>query len=169
MKKKKNKLNNILPTVGGLTVLGAVVAMTVLSSVPAAPATAHQNADIPHGGELMIDKHEVTHTASFHPYDSNGTYMEVIAVLDSDGEVRTSFNTCQVCYSSGRGYYEQLGDQLICNNCGNRFTIDQIGYIKGGCNPVPITDSQKKETEDTVTITAKVMDEYAPMFANWRK
>lgn len=169
MKKKKNKLSNILPTVGGITVLGAVVALTLMSGTGVDPVENPISGDVPMGGEMMIDKHEVTHTASFHPYNSDGTYMEVITVLDSDGEVRTSLNTCQVCYSSGRGYYEQLGDELICNNCGNRFTIDQIGYIKGGCNPVPLTASQKTETADTITIEAAVMSEYAPMFANWRR
>lgn len=52
--------------------------------------------------------------------------MEVIAVKDSGGTVRTAFNTCQVCYSSGKGYYKQKGDKLVCQNCGNAFTMDQV-------------------------------------------
>lgn len=52
--------------------------------------------------------------------------MEVIAVKDSGGTVRTAFNTCQVYYSSGKGYYKQKGDKLICQNCGNAFTMDQV-------------------------------------------
>ena len=41
------------------------------------------------------------------------TYIEVLAVKSSDGTIRTAFNTCQVCYASGRGYYIQQGDGLI--------------------------------------------------------
>lgn len=28
--------------------------------------------------------------------------------------IRTAFNTCQVCYSSGKGYYVQSGNVLVC-------------------------------------------------------
>ena len=62
-----------------------------------------------------------------------------------------AFNTCQVCYDSGRGYYVQEGDVLVCQNCGNRFSAEQVELIKGGCNPVPI-DSENK-TDDGTTIT----------------
>ena len=120
-------------------------------------------------GELIISKAEITRTASFIPYESNGIYMEIIAVRGEDNQVRTAFNTCQVCYNSGRGYYEQLGDRLICNNCGNPFTINQVGVLKGGCNPVPITDEFKVETEDTLIIDTKVLEDYEPLFAAWKR
>lgn len=120
-------------------------------------------------GELMINADDVTATASFYPYESNGTYMEVIAVRANDGTVRTALNTCQVCYNSGRGYYEQLGDVLICNNCGNRFTIDQIELIKGGCNPVPIFDEMKSEDNGIIAINPDALAYYEPLFANWKK
>lgn len=79
--------------------------------------------------------------------------MEVIAVKDSRGTVRTAFNTCQVCYSSGKGYYKQKGDKLVCQNCGNAFTMDQVGTIAGGCNPWPILENNETVTEDQVRIS----------------
>ena len=45
--------------------------------------------------------------------------MEIVAVKALDGSIRTAFNTCQVCYNSGRGYYQQEGNELVCQNCGN--------------------------------------------------
>lgn len=168
MNKHKNYKSNILPYLGVGIALSAVVAMTLLSQTGGSSTAPTAHDDIPIGGELLIDKNLVTQTASFHPYNSNGTYMEVIAVLDSNGEVRTALNTCQVCYTSGRGYYEQLGDELICNNCGNRFTIDQIGMVKGGCNPVPLTDDMKVDSKDQISINSESLDAYAPMFEYWK-
>lgn len=51
---------------------------------------------------------------------SNEKIIAIIEQLDYN-TIRTAFNTCQVCYSSGRGYYVQEGNVLVCQNCGNRF------------------------------------------------
>lgn len=91
---------------------------------------------------ILLDK--VTNNVTFYAVDVDGTEMEVMAVRDSSGNIRTAFNTCQVCYSSGRGYYQQEGNDLVCQNCGNSFTTDQVGLESGGCNPVPIMDNDRK-------------------------
>ena len=90
--------------------------------------------------DLVIPLDKVTNNVTFYAVDVDGTEMEVMAVRDSSGNIRTAFNTCQVCYSSGRGYYQQEGNDLVCQNCGNRFTIDQIGKESGGCNPAPVKE-----------------------------
>ena len=79
---------------------------------------------------MKIVKDEVSSTAKFYPYILDGVNMEIIAVKATDGTIRTALNTCQVCYDSGRGYYVQRGEYLVCQNCGNRFHIDQIEKIK---------------------------------------
>ncbi len=94
--------------------------------------------------------------------------MEIIAIRASDGTVRTAFNTCQVCYSSGRGYYKQEGDLLTCQNCGNQFGRDDVEVVKGGCNPVPITEEYKTENEDTITIPREFLEEAEVIFKNWK-
>jgi Predicted membrane protein len=119
--------------------------------------------------DLVIQKSSVTSTPSFYPYESNGTKMEVIAVKASDGTIRTAFNTCQVCYSSGRGYYKLEGNALVCQNCGNRFTADQVEQQKGGCNPVGITKEYKTETDGTITLKKSFFDQTRQIFANWGK
>jgi uncharacterized membrane protein len=73
--------------------------------------------------------------------------MEVLAVKAPDGTIRTAFNTCQVCFGSGRGYYKQEGKTLVCQNCGNRFSLDDVEKVRGGCNPVPILENEKQEDD----------------------
>lgn len=118
-------------------------------------------------GDLKILKSEVTKTAKFYPYKSGDTYMEVIAVKASDGTIRTAFNTCQVCYKSGKGYYKQEGNELVCQNCGNRFSIDQIEKIKDGCNPIPILEENKRDDGNNLVISKSYMSKNLNYFSNW--
>lgn len=117
---------------------------------------------------IIINKKDVTSTAKFYSYKSGNINMEVIAVKAGDGSIRTSLNTCQVCYDSGRGYYKQEGNYMICQNCGNRFNINQIEKIKGGCNPVPILEENKTDNGDTITISKEFLDSQKSYFENWK-
>ena len=108
-------------------------------------------------GYLAIPIANLSQTASFYKADLDGTEVEIVALKDSKGNLRTAFNACQVCYSSGRGYYRQDGDYLVCQNCGNSFTIDQVGIASGGCNPWPILDSDRTVTDDEIQISYDVL------------
>jgi uncharacterized membrane protein len=118
--------------------------------------------------DVVIDESKVTGEARFYPAEVDGTKLEVIAVRASDGTVRTAFNTCQVCYSSGRGYYEQEGDILVCQNCGNQFSMDQVEVEAGGCNPVPIFEGDKKTSGNKITIPLTYLKSAKEIFANWK-
>lgn len=123
---------------------------------------------IAEGESLVIPVSEVTETASFYPIEVDGMQMEVLAVKDSAGTIRTAFNTCQICYSSGRGYYVQSGDVLVCQNCGNRFTVDQVEIESGGCNPWPIFPENKTVTGDTISISYDFLNASKEIFARWK-
>jgi uncharacterized membrane protein len=142
--------------------------MLVCAGLLFAAAAAFANATLTPTGDMKISKKEITATASFYPYRAGKVLMEVLAVRAPDGTVRTAFNTCQVCYSSGRGYYTQKGDVLVCNNCGNRFTISQVELIKGGCNPVGIGKDLKTEDADFITISKALFEEAKPLFLKWK-
>ncbi len=114
--------------------------------------------------EVVIIKSEITSSAQFYPILVNGIEMEVMAVRASDGTIRTAFNACVVCGSSGRGYYVQEGDEFICQNCGNRYKIDQIETERGGCNPAPIMGDEKIETEDTIIIPKETFEKYEGLY-----
>lgn len=118
---------------------------------------------------ITIIKKDVTSTAKFYPYTVDGKPMEIFAVRASDGTIRTALNTCQVCYSSGRGYYKQEGRVFVCQNCGNRFSLDQIEKIKGGCNPVPIPGSGKTDLGDSIGVSKAYLESVAPYFVRWKR
>jgi hypothetical protein len=119
--------------------------------------------------DLLIKKSDLSDRVKFYPYRSGGTYMEIMAVRAPDGTIRTAFNTCQVCFDSGRGYYVQKGNVVVCQNCGNRFRIDQIEKIKGGCNPVPIAKENKIETRETIRIPAAFIAQFRQLFTRWKR
>ena len=121
------------------------------------------------GEDLIIPNSEITEVAKFYPYQVGNTKMEVLAVKANDGTIRTALNTCQVCYNSGRGYYVQEGNELVCQNCGNRFLIEQVEIIKGGCNPVPIMKENKTEDDTQIVVSKEYLAANAELFANWRK
>lgn len=118
--------------------------------------------------DIVIPVSSVTEQAAFYPAEMNGTKLEVIAVKAPDGSIRTAFNTCQVCYSSGRGYYKQEGDELICQNCGNRFGMKDVEVTRGGCNPVPITEEYKTVDSENITISKEFLTEATVIFQNWK-
>lgn len=121
------------------------------------------------GKDIVIQKSDITEKAKFIPYQAGNTKMEVVAVKAPDGTIRTAFNTCQVCYNSGRGYYVQQGDELVCQNCGNRFKTSQVEKIKGGCNPVPIMKENKTEDGTSITISKDFLVQNKGLFGNWKK
>lgn len=121
------------------------------------------------GSDLVIPTKEVTETAAFYPVEVDGTKMEVLAVKAPDGTIRTAFNTCQVCYDSGRGYYQQSGDLLVCQNCGNKFTMDRVEVEAGGCNPWPIFDQDKTVTNESITVSYDFLKKSKDIFANWKR
>ncbi|MGN0614211.1 MAG: Fe-S-containing protein [Porcipelethomonas sp.] len=119
--------------------------------------------------DLIIPVSGISETASFYPVTVDGTEMEVLAIKDSSGNIRTAFNTCQSCYTSGNGRYEAEGTELVCQNCGIHFTAEQVGIESkdNGCNPWPITDEHRTITADSIEIPYEFLKESRDIFANW--
>ncbi|MEL7625192.1 MAG: DUF2318 domain-containing protein [Clostridiales bacterium] len=118
--------------------------------------------------DLIIPTEDVTEEVKFYPVTVDDTEMEVLAVKASDGTMRTAFNTCQICFNSGRGYYKQTEYGLQCQNCGNMFSVDEVEVEIGGCNPWPIFDENKTVDETNITIPLAFLQESAAIFQNWR-
>ena len=85
---------------------------------------------------LYIPLSEVSPTVKHYSYNYQGTEVKYFAVVGPDGEVKTAFDACEVCHAAGKGY-SQDGDSVICNNCGLKFRISELGEKnKGtGCWP----------------------------------
>ena len=83
--------------------------------------------------DIKIPLNEISETAKF--YEVGG--VKFFAVRASDGSIKTAFDACDVCYGSKKGY-QQEGDQMVCNNCGNKYPISGLGTENlrgGGCWP----------------------------------
>lgn len=120
------------------------------------------------GGDLLIPKSEISEKAQFYPYKAGNTKMEVLAVKAPDGTIRTAFNTCQVCYDSGKGYYKQEGDELVCQNCKNRFKTSDVEVVHGGCNPVPILKENKTDDGSNLIISQAFLTTNKDLFLKWK-
>ncbi|MDR1509629.1 MAG: DUF2318 domain-containing protein [Synergistaceae bacterium] len=142
--------------------------IAALFAILAAFSASSAKAEILPDGGLFIPIAEVTEKAVFYPLKVDGIDMEVFAVKAPDGTIRTAFNTCQVCYDSGAGYYVQEGDVFVCQNCGNRFKTKNIEIVKGGCNPVPILPEHKTVDEKGITIPKALLSEAKVIFRNWK-
>ena len=78
----------------------------------------------------------------------DGTTVIFFVLKSGDGIVRAAIDSCDVCYKSGKGYYQD-GDFMICVNCGQRFASNKINEVKGGCNPAPL---EREVAGDKLTI-----------------
>jgi uncharacterized membrane protein len=88
-------------------------------------------------GEVKIPLNEISETAKFYTFESNGVQIKYFVVKGSDGSIKTAFDACDVCYAKKKGYTQE-GNLMKCNNCGKTFAIDSLGKenITGkGCWP----------------------------------
>ena len=133
-----------------LHVIAATVALAVIAAVAfymtsgrdgsgavAATTTA------PAGGDVKIALAEVNDgKAHYYSYDAGGVEVKYFVLKSSDGVVRAAFDACDVCYANKKGY-EQQGDLMVCNNCGQSFESTKINVLEGGCNPSPLDRTEK--------------------------
>ena len=166
-KKKSNPNKSMFLTGGLIAALLIMVSIFIFSEVDGNAENDNKQA-MQKSGDVVINKNEIETSATFYPYEVDGIELELMAIKASDGTIRTAFNTCQICYSSGRGYYKQEGDVLVCQNCRNTFTADDVQVVAGGCNPVPIFDEDKTETDESITISEAFIRESKDIFLNWR-
>ncbi|MFA9377149.1 MAG: Fe-S-containing protein [Lachnotalea sp.] len=169
---KSNKSIHLVIMFGVGVIIAAGIFLTKMKNdnnqVVASDKQSTIEAQVSESGDLIIPIADITEKANFYGYDVDGTPLEVIAIKASDGSIRTAFNTCQVCYSSGRGYYVQEGDNLVCQNCGNQFSASDVEVSRGGCNPVPIMDENKVVDETNITIPKDFLESSKAIFENWK-
>ncbi len=116
---------------------------------------------------LRIAGNALSAEPSFIDWTQNGTKMQLIACLDGEGQPRVSYNTCQVCQGSPLAYFEYQQGNLVCQNCGNAFSLDALGDEAGGCNPMPVEDYTVEGNDIVIPETELVRA--AAAFANWKR
>lgn len=99
------------------------------------PTTSITGNAVLEGDSLLIPLSDITKQATFYSHDSNGITVNFFAVRGSDSKIRVAFDACDVC--GGYKGYRQSGNDMICNNCGRHFKIDDLGTknFGGGCWP----------------------------------
>ena len=125
-------------------------------------ADLNENGDV----EVLLDKLD-TKSPTFITYTSeNGSKMELVVVKDSNDNIDIAFNTCQVCNGSPKAYFVWKNNKLICENCGNTFSLKTIGQSSGGCNPMTISDSEVTKIDNGIQISKVFLSENEKLFAN---
>lgn len=92
----------------------------------------------------------------------NGKIIYFFVVKDKNEVFRAAANACQVCFTTGKGFHQE-GNEIVCNNCGNRYPIEKIATEKGGCNPGPINPNLKV-SNGQVIITQADLEQVSDLF-----
>ena len=125
----KNKSIKVLVLVGCMIFLA-----TILVTIRLGLQTKDIANQVPGNQEFMsIPIAETSEAARWYEFRDSRFFV----VKASDGTIRTAFDKCDVCYWARKGY-SQEGSDMVCNNCGLRFTIDGLGIenqTPGGCWP----------------------------------
>jgi len=80
---------------------------------------------------------------------ASGKTVYFFVVKDKNGKYRAAANGCQVCFSQKKGF-RQEGNEMVCNNCGNRYPLEKIATEKGGCNPAPINPDLEVKSNNVI-------------------
>lgn len=144
---------------------GAVIGNYVVDGGEESGTAEEDGSDAEESG-LKIAKAELTSSAQFFGITVNGTYMEVIALVYNSA-YRTAFNTCQVCYGSSKAYYKQSGSYLVCQNCGSKTALSKVGTSSTSCNPYPILEIKRADTDEYVVIPDSYLISQVKLFRNW--
>jgi uncharacterized membrane protein len=88
------------------------------------------------GDNLVFPVSQISTSAQYFKYESNGNDVKFFAIKGSDGQIHTAFDACDVCFDQEKGY-EQQGSQMSCRNCGKKYSTNSIGTANkgGGCWP----------------------------------
>ena len=125
------------------------------------------SAILDNNGNILIDSDQITEVATFYNYEFDGVTIQLIVVRASDGTVRIVFNTCQACNPDKNAYFIQEGDYIVCQTCGTRIKIDNIGFKGVGCSPFYIPDEYKTTDGSNIIISKEYIESFKEKFKNW--
>jgi hypothetical protein len=95
------------------------------------------------GGKIEIETSSIDDDrTSFFNADIGDRTVYFFVVRDGSGVYRAAANACEVCFGEKKGFRRE-GDYMVCDNCGNKYSLEKIGTEKGGCNPGPISPNLK--------------------------
>ena len=107
-------------------------AISSVSETQAAPVAQVSGQEVVYPVQ-MFENGEARHFS----YQHGKFNIKYFVLKSSDGVLRAAFDACDVCWPAGKGYHQE-GDNMVCRNCGKRFSSVLINEVKGGCNPAPL-------------------------------
>ena len=132
-------------------ILRVPVAFALLFAAAAFPAAGGEAAV---DGDLVIAKKDLSNIARFYPVVIEGYTMEIIAVAAPDRTIRVVFNACQACGPAG---YRQSGDSVVCKACGNAFKLSVLERQRGGCNPIPVGEKNRRDDGANIVVSREFL------------
>lgn len=137
--------------------LAAVVLLAILLTAYNLFLASYARAETPPDGQVTYPAKDFEGgKAKFYSLKTpDGIAVCYFILKSKDGSIRAAFDACDVCWPSGKGY-EQEGDDMVCRNCGRHFASVQVGQIRGGCNPGPLT--VKLEGGKVILGKAEILD-----------
>lgn len=127
----------------------------------------HDIIEVQEGNDVIIKKEEITSQATYYNYIVDGVVIQLFAVKASDGTVRILFNTCGACNPSKMSYFIQVGEYFECQNCKNKYHIDEIGLKNTfGCSPIAVLSNDQEIDGDKIMIKSSFIETYKSKFEN---
>lgn len=159
-------MKKALPIAAAALVFIAVLVVVFL------PKGGHEDHNMPEvavvqdNGDILITADALMEdTVSFITPDDSKK-LELVAIKDEDGNARVALGTCASCNGAPGAYYNQVGDELQCNNCGLTFPLTIIGEDGNGCHPILLKASEYEETDDGILVYAKTLKNREALFTN---
>ena len=116
-------------------------------------------------GDLRVPLNRLQNRLQYIAY---GGREELLLWRDSNGVIRTAFDTCEECYSRGNVRFTLSGNILTCSQCGVTQPVSVLGTEGwGGCRPVAVTPAMRNDTDTEVVVPAAVLAYARDMFSRW--
>ena len=163
-KKRKNRQRTIIALVSTATVCIIVALVMFAHSGPDQTATISMNKN--EDGSLTVPLSALSANLNYIDY---GYEQKLLTMIDTNGIVRTAYNTCVECYALGNTQYTLNGNtSLLCSACGNSFPLSTLGTSSwGGCQPVSIPPEYRQDNEYEITFPHELLSFAEEMFAQW--
>lgn len=127
----------VMGVIGGVYVVQAAVAYGRAGGTQGQAVQGGAQANNDDGDSVSVPISDLSAQAKKYTTVLGGKAVSYLAVVGTDGMPRTAFDGCEVC--GGSMGFRQEGGDLVCNKCGKRFRIDDLGsknLLGGGCMPV---------------------------------
>lgn len=93
----------------------------------------------PSAGKIRLPLTQLTggKAGFFKFYTGDGREVRFVAVERPDHQYTVALDACEPCHGSRAGH-RQVGQDIVCNDCGKRFAAATLGQTSDPCTPVSL-------------------------------